>query len=319
MSANDEDPRPGKSNPDLDALLTQIKLIKDRVRGVVYGISNGMYLHGRPGTAKTHSVMDTLKTLAVNYSYNNGHMTPIGLFDVIEANADRVIILDDVSSLFNQPIAIQILLAALGTPHTGSRARIVQYKTAKETRTVRFTGGMILISNLSLNGHQKEVLSALRDRVNVINYEPTDEQIIALIFCIAAGGVRGLTPDEASMVAQFTVGECKRLGIRPSVRLFMDKAIVDYQLWKAGRSELHWKDLVASTIEQSLIELTRETRDLSRREMVEAEQRIAVGIYLEFDNMTERVETWKLQTGKSQAAFYRRLKEARENGLLPPE
>ncbi len=95
-----------------EELLKQQKIVKDRVRGVVHGESNGMYLHGRPGTSKTYMIRTTLETQAVNYAYANGHLTPIGLFDLIEANQDRIIVLDDVASIFNQPIALQLLLAA---------------------------------------------------------------------------------------------------------------------------------------------------------------------------------------------------------------
>src|SRR3954464_11721428 len=173
----------------LEELLTQQKIIKDRVRGVVHGQSNGMYIHGRAGTSKTYMVRSTLETLAVNYSYSNGHLTPIGLFDLIAEHQDRVIVLDDVSAIFNQPIALQLLLAALGNPHNGSKARLVRYKTAKETRVVPFTGGLICISNLPLDGHHHEVLAALKDRAFVVNYEPTDEQIHALIGKLAGEGV----------------------------------------------------------------------------------------------------------------------------------
>ncbi len=55
-------------------LMEKLKVVKDRVRGVVWGESNGMYLYGRPGTSKTHTVCSTLDTLAVNFTYNNGHL-----------------------------------------------------------------------------------------------------------------------------------------------------------------------------------------------------------------------------------------------------
>ncbi len=153
-------------------LTRKVKVIKDRVRGVVHRQSNGLYLHGRPGTSKTFLVRSTLDMLKVNYSHHSGHLTPIGLFDLLEENRDRIIVLDDVSAIFNQPIALQLLLAALGNAHDGSKTRYVRYKTAKETRSVPFTGGVICISNLSLDGHHQEVLAALKDRVFVINYEP---------------------------------------------------------------------------------------------------------------------------------------------------
>ncbi len=303
-------------NEHLLELLTQQKIIKDRIRGVIHGESNGMYLHGRPGTSKTYMIRSTLEMQAVNYAYANGHLTPIGLFDLIDANQDRIIVLDDVASIFNQPIALQLLLAALGTSHDGSRQRLVRYKTAKEDRIVYFSGGIICISNLPLAGHNHEVLHALRDRVNVIGYEPSDEQMIAQIIAIAGTGPRGLTPKEGHLVADFLITESKLRDIRPSVRLYMDKAIVDFRLWKSGKSETHWQDLIRSTLQQQTVELTHDVRDLSRAESTEAERRIAHSIYLQNEGRQERVTAWMEKTGKGQSAFYRRIGELKKEGKL---
>jgi hypothetical protein len=305
------------SKKHYEELMERVKVVKDRVRGVVHGHSNGVYLHGRPGTSKTHMVCSTLDTLAVNYTYSNGHLTPIGLFDLIAENQSRIIVLDDVSAIFNQPIALQLLLAALGNPHDGSRVRNVRYKTAKETRIVPFSGGVICISNLPLDGHHHEVLAALKDRAFVINYEPTDDQIIALIEKLAGDGVGGVPPDKAQMIATFLLGECKLREVRPSVRLFVDKALKDYKLFEAGKCETHWRDLVVSNLEQQLIELEYETTDLGRTEQIEAERRIALDIYLSCGSRAERVEQWQARTSKRQAAFYRRLKELKGAGRLP--
>lgn len=300
----------------LHELLTQQKIIKDRIRGVIHGESNGMYLHGRPGTSKTYMIRSTLETQAVHYAYANGHLTPIGLFDLIEANQDRIIVLDDVASIFNQPIALQLLLAALGTSHDGSRNRLVRYKTAKEDRIVFFSGGIICISNLPLAGHNHEVLHALRDRVNVIGYEPSDDQMIAQITAIASTGPRGLTLKEGHLVADFLINESKLRDIRPSVRLYMDKAIVDFRLWKSGKSETHWQDLIRSTLQQQTVELTHEVRDLSRAESIEAERRIAHSVYLQNDGRKERIAAWMEKTGKGQSSFYRRVDELKKEGRL---
>lgn len=305
------------SSNSLKELMQQIKVVKDRVRGVVHGQSNGVYLHGRPGTSKTHMVCSTLDTLAASYTYSNGHLTPIGLFDLISENRDRIIVLDDVSAIFNQPIALQLLLATLGNPHTESKSRTVRYKTAKETRLVPFTGGIISISNLPLDGHHHEVLAAIKNRAFVINYEPTDEQIIALITKLAEEGVGGVPPSKAKMVATHLLDECKARGVRPSVRLFVDKAVKDYKLFEAGQCETHWRDLIVSNLEQQLVELKHPTTDLSRAEQVEAERRIALDIYLSFGTRAERVEQWQARSGKSQAAFYRRITELKDSGRLP--
>lgn len=302
-----------------EELMKKIKVVKDRIRGVVHGQSNGLYLHGRPGTSKTFMVRSTLDTLAVNYTHHSGHLTPIGLFDLLEENRDRIVVLDDMSAIFNAPIALQILLAALGTTHDGSKSRYVRYKTARETRIVPFTGGVICISNLSLDGHNDQVLDALKDRVFTIHYEPSDDQIIALIHKIAAGGVDGVPPHKARMVATFLIEGCRlreSKGVRPSVRLFRDKAIKDFKLYEAGNCETDWRDLIRSNLEEQLVELKHPTINLTRAEEVEAERRIALDIQLSFGSKAERIEQWKARTGKSQAAYYRRVAELKAAGRL---
>ena len=306
-------------NPHLESLTSQLKVVKDRVRGVVHRKHTGLYLYGREGTGKTHTVCSLLDRLAVSHTYSNGHLTPIGLFDLIHLNRDRVIVLDDVSSIFNQPIALQLLLAALGNPHDDSGIRWVQYKTAKGDVRVPFTGGIIAISNLALDGHHHEILRALRDRVFTINYEPSDEQIIALIQHIASSGLNGISPTDCLKVCTFLLNECQLRDIRPSVRLFVDKAMRDFELSEAGLTETHWKDLICSNLEQQLIELKYPTNDLSRAEQIAAERRIALDLLLSFGTKTERVEQWKARTGKSQAAFYRRVKELRIDGQITNE
>lgn len=199
----------------------------------------------------------------------------------------------------------------------------MRYKTAKEDYSVPFSGGIIVITNLALDGHHHEILAAIRDRVNMINYEPTDEQIEALIHEIADQGIRGVSPEKCRMVAHFLLEECKRREIRPSVRLFVDKALPDYTLWESGRTETHWRDLVVSELEQQLVEIRHPQRDLRRAEQTDAECRIALDIFMSYESRKERVEQWQRITAnrfgqaKSQAAFYRRLKELKDAGKLP--
>jgi hypothetical protein len=305
------------------ALQKQLSVIRDRVRGVFYGETNGLYLFGRPGTAKTHTVRVTLETLAASYDYHLGHITAIGLLRLIETNRDRTLVLDDVASVLNNAISLEILLAALGSSHDGSRVRMVRYKTAREDHSVRFTGGIILITNLALDGHHHETLAAIRDRVNVIHYSPTNGQIEALIYNIAAQGIRGVLPEKCRMVAHFLLEECKEREIAPSVRLFAEKALPDYVLWESGRTETDWRDLVVSELEQQLVEIHHPQRDLRRAEQTEAERRIVLDIFMRYPSRRERVEQWQRITAarfgqaKSQPAFYRRLKELKETGKLP--
>ena len=55
-------------NSHLASLMSQIKIVKDRVRGVVHRKHTGLYLFGRQGTGKTHEVCSLLDKLAVRVS-----------------------------------------------------------------------------------------------------------------------------------------------------------------------------------------------------------------------------------------------------------
>ena len=303
----------------LDVLNRKITVIKDRVRGCVHRKATGVYLYGRPGTSKTYTVRNTLDTLAVKYAYSNGHLTPIGLFDLISENSNRIIVIDDINSIFNAPISLQLLLAALGNGHDGSGTRYVRHKTAKGDRVVAFDGAIIGVSNLALDGHHSDVLRALKDRIHVCHYEPTDQEIIALCRQITSQGLGDIKPDKCQMVLNYLLKELESHELRPSVRLYIDKALKDYDLWSSGQSEAHWQDLVRNTIEEQLIDLTRPTSDLSRQERLDADRRIVLEILQTFERKADRIEAWIKRKGGSQAGFYRRVAELRKLGMLEDE
>ncbi len=300
----------------LQNLRNQQSLIRDRIRAVVHHEANGIYLHGRPGVSKTYLVCTTLKDLGQRYTYSNGHLTPVGLFCLIEENPQSVIVLDDVSTIFQQPKALQILLAALGTPHDGSRTRTVRYKTATTDSIVFFEGSIIAISNLQLAGHSNQVLDALQDRVHVLAFEPADQEVEAAIHEIAGTSPRGVNSCQAVEVAGYLLEQCRALGVRPSVRLFVDKALPDYRLWQSGNCESHWHDLVRSSIRQMVLPQQHGLRDMTRRDQIAAERNTVLNICAAYAKRSDRLAAWSAQTGKSQSAFYRRVQELQRDGLL---
>ena len=300
----------------LARLHRQQSLVRDRIRGVVHREANGVYVHGRAGVSKTFIVRTTLNSLSQRYAYSNGHLTPVGLFDLIAENPQSVIVLDDVSAIFKQPRALQILLAALGTPHDGSRTRTVRYKTATTDTTIFFEGSIVCISNLQLAGHASEVLQALQDRVHVIAFEPTDEEIEAQIHEIAGTSPRGVDSAEALEVATFVIDTCRREGVRPSVRLFIDKALHDYRLWRARNSESHWHDLVRSGVRQMVVPQEVALRDMTLQDQLAAERQVVLNICEAYSKGDDQQKAWEVQTGKAKSSFYRRKKELQREGLL---
>lgn len=302
---------PEPARDPLHQLEDKLAVIRDRVRGVALGHHTGFYLYGRPGTSKTYTVRNALDRENVPYRYHTGHLTQIGFFELLHDNPDEIIVLDDVSQLFKSPIGMQLLLAALGNQSDATGVRVIQYRRQGIVETVRFTRGIIAISNLELHGN--EITEAIKNRVHCLNYDPTDEQITALILDIAERGFqfkdRGMSPNECHEVASYLLEECRRLNHRPDVRLLVDKAFKDYLLWRTGDSENHWKDLVTSTIQERATTPRHDTLPRSRKAQVDADQQLVRGIITQHTSRPQQVAAWRQQTGKSERAFYRRLTE----------
>lgn len=247
------------------------------------------------------------------YHYHDGHLTPMGLFDLLAEQHDRVIVLDDVSAIFSQKIALQILLAALGNQPDESGVRVIKYRRQGHERTVRFQGGIICISNLQL--HAAPLLQALKSRVHYLKYDPTDEQMAALMRSIAAHGWPTGEPvvsaKEGIEVTEFLIAESTRLGCRLDLRLLVDKAFPDYLQHRDGDTEAHWKDLVIATLEEQLVELrhTPATAPSGRAERKQDERLLVQRLVAEHSNRQARLKAWHEGTGKSARAYYRRLKE----------
>jgi hypothetical protein len=119
-----------------------------------------------------------------------------------------------------------------------------------------------------------------------------------------------VTPPEAVTVARFLIGEMLRLGCRFDLRLFVNKALPDFQQVKDGEAESDWRDLVTAAIEEQLIEAphSRE-KPPSREERLDEEHAIVREILQEHGTRQGQVDAWIERTGKSERAFYRRRAE----------
>jgi hypothetical protein len=303
---------------NLQQLERRLSVVRDRVRGVAWRHHSGFYLFGRPGTSKTFTVQKTLAETRVGSHYVLGHLTPLGLFDLLAEHHNRIVVLDDVSHLLTQVASLQILLAALGNQGDAG-ARMICYKRQGRERKISFTGGLICISNLDL--HQGGLIQALKIRMHYLRHDPTDDQIAALMRHIACRGWQGkearLTPVECLEVAEFLIAESKRLNSRLDIRHLVEKAFPDFLQHRDGDAESHWKDLVTTTLEEAVVELRHSLPNRQgRNEELEAEYRIVRAILAEFQSPTDRLAAWEERTHgqKSSRAFYRRSQELRGRG-----
>ncbi len=290
-------------------------IARDYVRGVARQYATGAYLFGRPGTAKTHTVRAVLEQeIREIFTYQRGHITPMGLFELIASHPDEVIVLDDLGAVLKSDVALQILLSALEHPNSRDRSRVVKYRRQGREERAVFRGGIVCISNREL--HDDELLGAFKSRVHTLNYDPTDAQLGALMLDIADRGWPGgsanpeITADAARMVAHYLIGEMLRLSCRFDLRLLVNKAFPDYQQWMDGEAESDWRDLITASIEEHLVAVRHaEESPVPREERKSEEHSILQEIMRVHPSREDRVRAWMERTGKSERAFYRRLAE----------
>jgi hypothetical protein len=294
----------------------QYRLIRDQLRIVCSGDGGGMYLYGGPGIGKTHQVVSFLKDNAIPFQHKLGHITGPRLFKLLATHPDGVLVLDDVSGIFGDTKAVQLLLAALGSPPDGSHVRPITYGTDREERVVEFTGTVVAISNLGLDEHRNEVFRALNDRVHVRKFDPTPEQVEALVLKIAEKGPAGVAAGDAAKVAGFLAAECRERGVRLTIRTFVKKALPAFSLWKDRGTECHWEDLVRAIVAEELVPQRHAVRDISRRDRMDADRRVVLEICREFAEPVQRLQAWKERTGSSKTTFYNHQKKLADSGQL---
>jgi hypothetical protein len=299
----------------------RLMALRSLVQGVAGGYYTGLYLYGRPGTGKSHSVLNTLRAKTALAKSHAGHITALGLFDLIdEYREGGVIVLDDVAEIFRSKVALQILLAALGKrPESegdggaGRRERVVTYTRRGSKQQINYSGGLIAISNLEL--HHNDLLDAIRSRVDAVCYDPSDQETAALMLDIAskgyAWGKLSLSSRECHEVTLFLIQESLRMECRLDLRVLIDKSFPKYLQWREGDSESHWRDLVRISLEEELrktLEPSQAVSGVLERRLV-SEREVARETRARYADRERQLVEWRSRTGRSDRAYYRRLAE----------
>ena len=289
------------------SLQNKLDHIVDAVTDVIKGRATGLYLFGRGGTGKTHTVLQTFNQYApAGYVYENGGLTPQGLFELLEANgvnhANKHIIIDDVYETVATPRSRQYYLAALARPN-GKMERPIHYSRQGQKVTAIYGKGMVLIANCPLAQHKNGVIQAMEDRVIVHEHDPTDAEVWALIYKIAE---QRQPAKEHLTIADSLFDMCAEYQVRPTIRLYCDKAIPIYESWNAGDSKKHWQDRLRSVVARRAVE-PRKIISLAEHTADMIEQ--AKDAWEAATTMPERVQAFLERTGKSRATAYRYWRE----------
>lgn len=286
--------------------------VRDRARGVAERYQNGCYLVGRPGSSKTHTVMETLDAIKAPWACRNSRMSPLGLFAFLEEHPEHTCVLDDIPSLFDQRQALQIIMAAMGGEVGKRRELTYTTKDKYERKSFWFNGGIIAISNLPLR--RDPLADAVASRVVLLEHEPSDEMIAAFMRHRAIQGYRDLEPQECLVVVEFVITEARAADYRLDLR-HMTKAWEDFRLAKHGKALTPWQELVSSSLKR--ICTADSVLPVRRADEQARDGEIALEVFRRYpEDKQRRDEQWRAMTGKSVDVLYRHGRQLKGAGLL---
>lgn len=144
--------------------------IEQFVTLVARGVSNSLIVAGPGGLGKTHTVTETLekmgkKELGIgdvdgDYVFVKGHSTAKALYRTLWENNGKIVIFDDCDSVFKDPIAANVLKAALDSYDKRIISWNAEFSEREELpNRFEFTGRVIFISNLSVDKMPQAMLS----------------------------------------------------------------------------------------------------------------------------------------------------------------
>jgi len=163
-------------NEDYSELDKRYANVETYIMQIANGKIHNLIVNGPPGVGKTHSVESYLDKYAKGkYKVVKGHMTPLSLYGNLyfHREANNVLVLDDIDSVFKKIEGVNLLKAAIDT----SPIRKISWESTTPLKgigipgTFEFKGSVILISNIGFDGHTRGNLSAHLDALKDRSYK----------------------------------------------------------------------------------------------------------------------------------------------------
>jgi hypothetical protein len=210
--------------------------VETYVKQVANGKIRSLIVNGHPGIGKTHSVKKYLEQSAKgNYLVVQGRITLLSLYAALHAHksAGKVLVLDDVDSIFSNVEGLNILKAAMDTTST---RRIHWASTTGKLNTMGipdnfiFNGGVILISNVGFGGGTSKLVShltALKDRSYCVPVADSGDDSLFKQICymVLERGLMtdlGVNPNDQMMLLEYidqNKDEMNTVSLRTVVKL----------------------------------------------------------------------------------------------------
>ena len=214
---------------------------------VATGKAPSAIITGEGGIGKTFTVTKTLRDLGLVantdegadqlppskvFAVVKGYSTPMALYRTLYENSDRIIVFDDCDSIMKDPVAINLLKAALDS----YSKRIVSWNSEQRGNDLpssfQFHGGVVFISNHTLGTLDQ----AIRTRALCVDLSMTaDQKLERMEQIVASGDFLAEAPDEHKADALAAIKEnlalVRNLSLRTLVQVTKVRS-TDRRDWK---------------------------------------------------------------------------------------
>ena len=269
----------------------QMKIYEDYLNMLVEGHVNSVLCYSKAGLGKTYTTIKLLKKMGVTYTYNSGVSTAVSLYKIFHDNSDKVIILDDIETIFQDERVINLLKAGLWEV---DGKRILSYKTTSKTledypETFEFTGRIIILAN-EIKGRYDESFKALMSRC--LKYELTYsfQEIIEISYKMIEEreDINDKEKTQVNNIIYNTISPEHNFNFRLLERLV---AFVKYDSGKAEELFLNSLD-------------------------VDEETEIVMDILRRYTITNDQISAYQELTGRSRMTFFRKKKKLKAEGLI---
>jgi hypothetical protein len=185
--------------------MESLSLIENYIDVLLSSNTHCLVIKGPSGISKTTTVLNKLSSIGLSegdhYLYVTGYITPLKLFETLAKSRmldePRVMIFDDVDSIFTNKTSVALLKSALAEARG---KRVVSYESSSrngQARSFEFTGKVILI----VNGFVKNnTIQPLLDRGIFYEIEPDVQELGIYIESNMASMYDRFSDDERSSV-----------------------------------------------------------------------------------------------------------------------
>lgn len=240
---------------------------------------NGFVLEGSFGTGKSLVIKSHLKAKNRQFIYFNSYTTSLAFYMMIYENKDNIILIDDLSGIWNDEKGISILRALMNTDDK----RFIRYESTSDKlkcpSSFNFNGKIIILCNNITKHLDESVLS----RTIYRKIEFTNAEKLEFSKKIIKWNYPKLSNYQVSNIYNFVNENVDETNLK-----------------------FNFRDLLKIT--EIYLKYPKEWKDLAIKELEKDETMILIKELQEFKNKKYQVEKFIEQTGLSRRTYYNYLK-----------